>query len=254
MTEVTSDPGLNFDPGQVAALREHWVSVGLDVATFDAAASGVPQEPQEPPQGVASPAVDQSEPAGDLSPQQIQEMADALLAAGVPKEEVEAALKADGLSFAAADTRTDEQREYDAGFGAGAPQDYKISYVGRAPADLGPDGLAALNEAATTWLRDMAFPTQIGPAVVERLLEVNAQLGAMTEPERRLWAAEQAYQFEQWAGGAEQAAERRASAVKALAKGRADFTDTLVANGALQDAQVLTQLALHGARLAGRWG
>ncbi len=133
-----------------------------------------------------------------------------------------------------------------------APGEFKIEYVGRIPAGIEGPALAEYNQAAQAWLSQMGFPQNIGPAVVERSLDVGQLFNAMGEAERALWVREQNALFERMAAGAEKAQERLQRASEALARAPGAFTEALHANGALHDAGIVLWLANHGERLAVR--
>ena len=185
MTDLAPDAAgfsgsLTFNPDQVGSMREHWVTMGLDAAAFDAAAAGEAVQGIEGGEGDDI-ALLSSTPT--LTPAQAQEMAAALLAAGVPQERVEAALREDGLAVPAEDARTDEQKAFDANLGPAAPEDYRVDYMGRTPPDLLAD-LPAFHALGTGWLNALGFPELIGPAVLERTLDVCQWLENAEQPAR----------------------------------------------------------------------
>jgi hypothetical protein len=126
-------------------MREQWVGYGYDAEAFDAALAGDSEAAITP---------DSSDGDGDirtgpaLSAAQVQDMIDALRAAGMPQDKIDEALAADGHEVAP-DTRTDEEREFDASLGGRAAEAYKIDYLHRIPAGMTPTALAEANAAAT---------------------------------------------------------------------------------------------------------
>ena len=81
---------------QIASAREHWASLGLDPARFDAALAA-PSEPPASPPPPERPEVLSDLKQSPITGAQAREIADALIAAGVPKETVADAMKADGV-------------------------------------------------------------------------------------------------------------------------------------------------------------
>lgn len=256
-TFVNTNP-LALDAGQTAAMREQWVSLGLDPTVFDQHASG--QVPTAPAASPAPAVQDPNAPAAvevlsdtktpGLTPAQAQDMAAEMIRVGMPREQVEAALKADGYTLAR-ETRTDEQIEWDRAFAPGAPRDYRIDYMGRA-ADLDPAQLAQANAEATQWLAAVGFPPEIGPAVIERAMDVGQALTRMSEPERELWSREQTVLFARMAGSEERYRELIGLAADALARGNPAYAALLRDRCILADAGVLMHLAHQGERLKAR--
>jgi len=247
--ELTA-PAQAITPDPVAALRDHWTSFGYDPAVFDRAISGKPEPSTDAKAegGMTKPIY-----AGDmgLTDAQRREMAEELIKFGVPVEQIEAALKADGTELPP-DTRTDAEREYDETWGATTPDVYRIEYIGRLLASTDTASLAAFHTEATTWLSAMNFPAAIGASVIERAMDTGQAYGRMSEPGRQLWIREQKVALERMAGGPDQAAEKMTLAAKALARAPAGFTEELRKSGALHDAGMVFNLALQGERLAVR--
>ena len=246
----------NFDlsPDQVAAMRAQWVSSGLDPIKFDQAAAGM-----EPAPAAVEIAREDFE-AEFLSPlktpalteQQAQELAASLIAAGVSEDQVNAALREDGFGQAPPDLRSDEEKAFDEAFGGAPPAAYHIDYMGRVPPGMDLAAVVQFNSEATAWLASIGFPEQIGPAVMERAIDVSQQLERLSSTERELWIREQKADFDRMAGSPERAAELRSFALAALDRGGDAFTVMLFDAGALQDAGVLMHLAHQGERLAFR--
>jgi hypothetical protein len=242
---------LTLAPEQVVSARAHWVSMGYSAEAFDQAASGAPVGADAPfdapPVQVLSdlkaPVIDQG---------QAHDLAATLIAAGVPEAEVQAALAADGFAPALEDTRTDDQKEFDAAFGGAKPSEYRVDYMGRIPADMDPAELAAFDTVSTTWASEVGFPADLGAAVLERAMDVGQSTRRMANAERELFKREQAVVFERQAGGPEKAAERMKLAGHALARGGREFTDLLHKAGALDDAWTVLTLANQAERLAAR--
>ncbi len=254
--EVPADAGgFSLSPDQVAAMREQWVSYGLDPATFDQAATGV-----EPAPTAAVATARKEFDAEFLSPLktpsltegQAQELAASLIAAGVSQDQVNAALREDGFGQAPPDLRSDEEKAFDKAFGGASPAAYHIDYMGRVPPEMDAAGVAQFNSEATAWLSAIGFPEQIGPAVMERAIDVSHQLRSKSAPEREQWVREQGFDFERLAGSPERAVELRGFAVAALQRGGDAFTVAMFDAGSLQDAGVLLHLAHQGERLAFR--
>jgi hypothetical protein len=175
---------------------------------------------------------------------QAAEMAQSLLAAGVSPEAVEAALKADGLEPLAPDTRTDEQKEFDAAFAPPAsPSDYSVNYRDLIPADTDPATLSEFHNEATAWAAAVGFPVEMGGGVIERAVEVGRTVSAMAPGERELWVLEQKADFERQAGSPEQAAEWVTLAAKTLARAAPSFTAAMHKSGALDDPFIVRCLA-----------
>jgi len=224
----------HLTPEQVADARTAWKSYGLDEAAFDAAVTA----PTEARQGAAP------------SPGHVQATVDALRASGQQDEAIAATLERHGLT-APDDPRSDTERGYDAAFGAPpSPADYRPAYYERA---AGIEDLDAFNREATTWASSMALPVKIGEHVIERSLDVGRWYAQASDAERQTWAASERYDLEA-RHGVEGAALYLDMATKALAGAPAEFTERLRASGALHSREIVTHLALHGARLQRRAG
>lgn len=200
---------------------------------------------------------DVAPPSGmpNFSEQQLQEMAAEMIKHGMPRDQVEAALKGEGIEpqSKAPDTRTDEEKEFDAFFAPPAsPEGYKINYVNRLPEAVDSPALVEFNRDATAWLSAMRFPETIGPSVIEQAIDAGQAYNRMSESQQQLWKMEQTALFERMTGGAEKAAERTKLAAQALARAPKAFTDALYATGALHDALIIMQLANQGERLVVR--
>lgn len=239
----------SLDAGQVASMRDAWITAGHDAAKFDEALAGGPAPAgDEPPIDTIS-----DLKTATLSEGQAQELADALRAAGVPDDQIAAAMEADGFKQPEPDTRTDDEKTFDEAFGGAKPADYKIDFVGRIDgADVST--MAAFNTEATTWLSAAGFPPTIGPSVVERAMDVSIAVSRMSAPEKELWFREQTSQLERQAGGPEAAEQVMACAAQVLARGDKAFAEKLFNSGAVHDAFVLMSLGLQGARLQVRAG
>lgn len=246
--------GFSLSPDQVAAMRQEWVSYGLDPAKFDQAAAG--QDPHTVDGGEREDELEaqvlSSLKTPPLTERQAQEMATSLIAAGMSPDQVNAALREDVFGQAPADVRSDEEKTFDKAFSGAPPAAYRIDYMGRVPPEMDAAGVAQFNSEATAWLSAIGFPEQIGPAVVERAIDVSQQLGRMSPLSREQWFQEQWFDFERMAGSPERATELRNFAVTALARGGDAFTVALLDAGALKDAGVLLHLAHQGERLAFR--
>jgi hypothetical protein len=246
----STDP-LALTPDQVTVMRETWVAHGLDPATFDQAASAPVEAPAQPgdtgePVDVLS---DLKTPG--VSPKQAAEMAEELIRAGMDPARVAEALKADGYELAE-DERTDEELEFDRAFGGTKPEAYRIDFRDRIPEGMDLTKVANANREMTTWLSNAAFPPEIGPAVLERAMDVGQRYANSSEPMRELWRREQQATFVKMAGSAERATELIDLAAVVLARGGDAFSDALARSGALDDVGVLMHLAHQGERLAAR--
>jgi hypothetical protein len=194
---MPSLPALN--EGQVASAREHWISLGLDATKFDAAASGAAPEPQSP-----QPSTDQRPNAAGMDPLNLSaaqraEMANALLAAGAPKEAVEAAMKADGAEMPGAPSAplTEEEKVLQS-LAPAAPTDIKVDYMGRISPDVPIEQLVELNQAATTWASEIGFPAVLGAAVIERALDVGHAYDRMDDICANCGSANSAWNLNVW--------------------------------------------------------
>jgi hypothetical protein len=214
--------------------------------------------PAAPAAELPAPSVLPTSKSPNLSADQVQAIAADLIAHGVPREQVEAALKADGqeaVNLDALDTRTEDQKDFDAFFGPTPPaSEYRIDYIGRIPAGIETPALAEYHAQATAWLSKVGFPENIGPAVIERSLDVGQKFNQASESERQLWIRDQNAQFERMAGGPEKAKEKMSLAAKALARAPGGFTEALRVCGALHDAGIVMHLANQGERLGARGG
>lgn len=240
-------PAVALGNAQVAAMREQWVALGLDAATFDAAAAGgaLTDAPR------AEEGVTLGETAGGsvFNTDQVRQMAEELLKAGVSREQVEAALKADGIELSPEDQLTDEQIELERAFGAAQPHEYKIDYMGRIPAGMDAAAVAQANRDATAWLAEIGFPADVGPAVIEQAMDTGQSLARMSPAQRELWVREQDELFLRLAGSPERAISLLEHAVVAINRGNDAYRELLSQCGALRDAAVIMHLAHHGERL-----
>lgn len=249
-----------FDEAQLASAREAWTAAGFDSARFDAALAA-PDPSALPPGAVPDAAggidVLGPEKIGRLSADQAREMAEELLRTGLPREQVEAALLADGLDPAAVlapDLRTEDQKAYDAGFGAPGsmrPESYHPNLTGLLPADTPFEKVVAFHSEATAWAAEVGLPVPIGEAIIERTVQVARATAAMGEAERSLWSREQKAAFLN-RHGEERAAELLTSAKIALSLGPQHFRDQLAAGRVLDDWWVVETLANHTERFEAR--
>jgi len=180
---------------------------------------------------------------------QVRQLADELLKAGAGREQVEAALKADGIAPKVVDGRTDEQIEMERAFGGAAAHDYRIDYRTRMPAGMADRDLAAADQEARAWLSDLALPVDLGPSVIEQAIDASQRYARMDDAERELWRREQQALFDRVAGSSERAIELLANVSRLRERGDADYWALLENAGALHDAEVLLHLGLHGERL-----
>lgn len=247
----TPTPGAppTLDATQVAAFREAWVSAGHDPGQFDAALVEAPGGHQEPAREAGEIEIGSDLKTPSLTAQQAREIADTLLAQGVPEAAVRTALEADGYTLAA-DPRTDEQRAFDAFYGdAPASTDYRPNFMGFIPEGTTPEALAAYASEATTWASAMRLPVGVGKAVIERAYELEQRTTNTPPAERALWKAEQRAVLERQAGGPDAAAEWIAEAARVVAAGDLPFLKRLAAAGSLDDAWMIRTLANHGQAL-----
>lgn len=239
-----------LEPGQVAAMREQWLAAGLDPQAFDVASGALPTpDPAAGAEIVGAPITNLKTPA--VSEAQAQAMAAELIAAGASEEQVNAALREDGFT-PAADSRTDEEKEFDRSFAGAAPEAYRIDYRDRLPAGIDAKTLTDANAEVTAWLSEVGFPPEIGPGVAERAMDVGQQCARMTAPERELFKREQEAAFVQMAGSEERAEELVEFVAATMGHGDPRFWDILANSGALDDAGVVMHLAHQGERLAAR--
>jgi len=190
-------------------------------------------------------------PSLPFTQDQAREMADALVHhGGATREQADAALRADGFEPAAPDTRTDEQREFDAMFPPAKPEDFKVNYTGRVPTGVEPETVAEFHREATEWLHKLDFPDRIGSSVMETIIDAAQKQARMSPAERANWAEEQAAIMQRIAGDPEKVDARRKLAEAALARAPGPFVNTLRHLGVLNSADVLLQLALQGERLS----
>jgi hypothetical protein len=246
----TFNETLTLSTDQTAAARAQGVALGLDEGEFDRAASGAPQVPAES----SAPSQEPDTLAGlkqpSLSLQEAEAMAEELIRAGMPEDQVRAALEADGYT-PTKDPRTEEQLEFDRSFGGAKPEAYKLDFKGRAGGmDMAQIGEA--NTQITTWLSDVGFPPEIGPAVAERAIDIGQWFAKSSETQRELWAREEQANFYRMAGSDERGKELLNFAIDALARGGKGFFEVLAKSGALCDAGTIMHLANQGERLAAR--
>lgn len=130
----------NLTPAQIADARASYASYGLDVAQFDAAVADTPQPQQEALQEAPQPQetfsgieVQGSSKTPLVTAEQALEMAQALRDAGVSEEAIAKALAEDGYAPLPADTRDDDQKDFDRSFGKPDPSEYNVDHRGRWP-------------------------------------------------------------------------------------------------------------------------
>jgi len=239
----------SLSPAQIASARDHWVGQGYSAEKFDVALN-----PSTEPEHVPAAPVTSLPPSFPMTNVQAREMADALLAAGVPSETVEAAMKADGLD-PVPPSKTPEQHEHDKEFGFEreiAPAEYKIDYLSHGGRGVDPAQLAEVNAGATQWLADLRLDPAVGAALIERAMHVGQSLAKMSEAGRELFRREQRYAAERRLGGLEKLEAARALVAKTARLGDPVFTEILLRAGAFDDAWIFLTLANQGERLE-RW-
>jgi hypothetical protein len=187
---------------------------------------------------------------------QAREMADEMVRTGaMTKDAAEAALRAGGNEPAAADTRTDDQKDFDATFAPPpAKEGYKVDYINRLPFNTDTNTVFLFNGAATEWLHGVQMPASVGTALVERAMEIGQRAERMSVSELELFRLEEAAAFDRAAKTPERAAQLRAYAAEVLAMQTKspEFSTGLLKSGARFDRTVMMALALHGERLAAR--
>jgi hypothetical protein len=246
--------GLTLSADQSAAMRAQWEALGLDVAEFDKAASVPPGAPQEPGEAGGEVEVASDLKTPSLAASEAHQMAAELIRQGVPAEQVNAALAADGYDAEPEDTRTDDEKEYDRAFSPARPDAYNIDFRGRVPAGVDMATVEEANAQLGSWLAEVGFPATIGAAVIERALDTAQATARMTEPERELWTREQDAALERLTGSAEAAHEARGLAIKTLERGHPEMWRILAGSGALIDAGMVLHLAHQEQRAAFRGG
>ncbi len=258
MNDIVPTPSTSattFTPDQISGTRDYWISIGLDPAKFDSAMVPAPEGvPASAPAAVQD-AREEIEVMGaakipGMTQEQALEAAEALRAAGVPEDQIQAALAADGFTPLAPDTRTDDQREFDQAFPRPAPSDYHVNYR-ECTTETDVSALAATNREFTTWAAELGLPAEIGTAVIEEALKVDTRTSRMSEDGLRLWVLEQKFAFADLAGGEQKVAEKLAM-VKPLLERNPAMRDRLLRSGALDSATVVIHLANHAERLAAR--
>ena len=252
----------------IASAREHWQSIGLDPVAFDAALAGnTPAPPPAPPGGSPAPSADSPgqlhlSVSPQLSDDQAEQMAQALLDAGVSEEKIKAALKADGWEVAPTLTpeeqaELDAQEEHNQHWGYDhhfEPSDYHVNYadvLARAETTTDPDALAQFDQHARSWLADMQMPPELGAALIERGQQVGGELARMDDASKQLWVREQRYLAERMAGGPDQLAEKIRLAGEVVKQAPGAFWDQAVKAGWFHDAWMIMTLANEGSRLEG---
>jgi hypothetical protein len=231
-------------------MRAQWVGLGLDADQFDKAASGAPQVPAEGQQPRQEPDTLSDLKQPSLSLEEAEAMAEELIRAGMPKDQVRAALEADGFT-PTKDTRTEEELEFDRSFGGAKPEAYKLDFRGRA-GDMDMAQISEANTQITTWLSAVGFPPEIGPAVAERAIDIGQWFAKSSDTERELWARGEQANFYRMAGSEERGKELLDLAIAALVRGGNGFFEVLAKSGALCDAGTIMHLANQGERLAAR--
>jgi hypothetical protein len=242
--------GMTLTAEQTAVMRETWVANGLDAALFDQVANGA-GEPTDAPADPGEVDALSSLKQPTLSPAEAADMAEQMVRAGMDPATVADALKADGYELPE-DQRTEDELAFDRALGGAKPADYRIDFRDRIPEGMDLTKVAGANTEMTTWLSQAGFPAEIGPAVVERAMDVGQRFANSPEPMRELWRREQHATFAKMAGTRERAVELLDFAAVVLARGGDAFSNALAQSGALDDAGVLLHLAHQGERLAVR--
>ena len=259
MAEIAEAPTgsiMSFNPGQVAAMREQWVSAGYDPVLFDQAAGTTPNTPTQAPAAVQDAREGVEVMGAAKTPSwtrgQALEAAEALRAAGVPEDRIQAGLKESGFEPLAPDTRTEDEKDWDRAWPAPSPSDYNVNYRECWPDQQDVGTLAAANKDFTGWAAEMRLPPEIGTVMIERAIERGQAYSRMTDAQRQLWQREQRFDFERLAGGPDKVSEKVALAGKVLAMGSPDMLANLHRSGALHDAAIIIHLARHGERIQAR--
>jgi hypothetical protein len=243
--------GPTFSPEAVASMRESWVAQGLDPAAFDVAAGLTLAADTAEPSPSGETGAEPSTPPGDalsggLTLAQITTMADDLIAAGVPEEDIRRALEADGIDAELIeDARTDAEREYDALYPPATPDAYRPNLMGLVPEGTEPQTVAEFNQLGTGWASDLGLDPAIGSFVLEEGLRLGQAYSNAEPAEQELYKVQERQTFERLAGSPEIATQRMENAAKLLAKGNPAFAEGLRKSGALHSAQIVTMLALE---------
>ena len=179
-----SAPSLNAM--QQASARETWISLGLDVARFDAAALGQTTTPAPSPDNPGEGNPGSPEIGHRLSDQQVTQAIAALQAAGMSDEKIMEAARLDGFT---ATEVTEEQLavlRHDDNWGLSkpaSPAEMTITYR-----EHGVDP-ATVTPAYDMELRQFAASTRLeaAPSVMGELISIVAKVDRLPEFEAELW-------------------------------------------------------------------
>jgi hypothetical protein len=242
---ATGVPGVS--PEQITGARANWIKLGYSPEAFDAAMSGTapaaPVDAPIPKSGFTS--------DGRITVDQARTMAEQLLANGVPREQIEAALAYDNISLK--DAKSLAEQEADLAFQVNAaPEEYHVNY-GPAAHNLDTKCLAAFDNQARGFLSAAGIAPGLGESLLEHALETGRQFAAMTPSQRSMWKIEQKFDLHRQLGSSDavDAAIKAAASVFQRA-GVSDFSAALQASGALNSSYLIRSLANHAELLAAR--
>jgi hypothetical protein len=200
-----------------------------------------------------------------LSQEQATRAINELIEAGVPREQVLAAAKADGFDTTIPeDKRNADLREFDnTAFGeATNPAQYEIAWFGRQPEynndlaaalalhPLDKAGFApALDRGLRAGLLAMQFPAMAGPALVEDGLDAMRAYGAMKDAQKQIWANSQTYDLHSATGNAADIQLDAKLMIERWHQANPKLVEALAKAGFFKSAKVQTALHLQAQRL-----
>ena len=205
----------------------------------------------------AEPGQEPVQPGSRYSQNDIDEFVEAMHAAGQTPEQIEAALRAQGLNVALAppapDPRTDAVKDLDEQFPPPRADDLRFAWNARLPAG---EDITEANTDAKAFVLGSQLPAAIGQSLVEIGYDAMNALAKMSEVERIQWKEKQMEISRTMSGGTDASFDKLATdALRGLGNAKqGKLWVKLVTSGANYDAALIMNLARHGERQALRKG
>jgi hypothetical protein len=133
------------------------------------------------------------------------------------------------------------------------PSDYKPLY-GQFLADKGTEHLARFDAEVREWAAHVGLESNLGKAMIERMVELGPKLRDMPPEERQQWQDQNEQTLLQRAGSAEALAAMRESAKAVLKPGENALSAAIADSFLLSDPWILLSLANHSRAVASYYG
>ena len=154
----------------------------------------------------------------------------------------------------APDTRTADEKEFDALFPAAKHEEYLIQYDHLDPNQPIPPEVRAFDTAARTWLSESGIPREIGNSFVKNVDRAGREIGQMDAVAREQYADAQYTILEKTYGPDLEAKLRQAGAMVQELERKQPGLNKLLKSGIGDDARVASLLIQHAERYWARKG